>query len=211
MADIRERIPGWLDAVKVERENHESAFAYPFDMIAGFPVRHMSLLDMSQLLAMGCPFVFSLPTEDEFIVYEEVRNEAALVVAFLHTGFRSRPGRLNAWRNRRIQRAVLKVRPAFLHAELRAYQERTLMDKIGSSGKPEAISSWASVVGYIDLVASEYGWSKDAIMQMPFRQLIQFCRRILKRLNDKLPMPSISDTAIAEYTRKLNQKTNEQL
>lgn len=208
MADYREQIPGWLDAVAVERYEHDAAFSNPVDVIAGFPVRHMSLLDATQLVAMGCPLVGSMPDEDLFLTSKELHQQAAVMIAFLHPDFRRNRGIIQRIKNRRRIRAALKVRPASLFDELSAYNERTFMDGLGGNGRKELISQWSTVTDYIDLIASQYGWGREEIISMPFRQLIQFCRRIVKRTNPDAPIPSLGDQCIAAHTRKLNAAQN---
>lgn len=211
MADVREQIPGWRDALRRERDAHDSAFAFPVDTIAGFTVRHMSLLDMAQLVEMGCPFVVSVPSETDFFTDKKLRESAAVMVAFMCEGFDRRASFIGRIRNRLTIRSILKLRTGFLYDELVSYHERTFMDQIGGSGKPDPISKWSSTVDYIDLIASEYGWSADAILNMPYRHLIQYCRRILKRVNPDFSVPSISDELVAKRNRELNRKRREQL
>lgn len=104
--------------------------------------------------------------------------------------------------------------------EISDYLEAAFLD-VNSSGGGESNGkhkkqyySWISV--YIDLLASQYGWTRHYIMELPLTEIMQYSRLIEERLSGENKPPFInkfSDLAqkklndyLAEYAKETNQK-----
>lgn len=201
MGDFRANIPGWLDAVKSEAQAHEMAFAAPHDVVAGYPVRHLSLVDLCRLAQLESPFVSDeWPSFASFRLRPALREAAAELIAYQHTEYS--PNR--RWLNRRRVHAIRSMGAVDLYGEIVGYFERTFTDQLPTAGKgrPSPISHWSGIVGYVDLLGSEYGWTADTVMHMPYRQLIQIVRKVVKRKDPKAPISSQAEQVQARYLRE---------
>ncbi len=204
MADFRVNIPGWLDAVNEERELHDDAFALPHDEIAGVPVRHASLVDITRLARMGNAIASGrFPSFVEFAALPDVQRDAYDFLAYMHV----RPSRspmVNMYRRFRYGR-IPKDR---LWTGIVEYLNRTYIDELGvaEDRKPNLINRWSSLVDYVDLIAKDYGWTADYVLNMPYRQAIQCARRIIARNDPKCPITSQSDRVLARYLQSKNAR-----
>lgn len=204
MADFRVNIPGWLDAVTQERELHDDAFALPHDDIAGVPVRHATLIDITRLSRMGNAMtVGKFPSLAEFELLPNVKRDAYNFLAYLHAA-PSRRAAVNAYRRYRYSR----IPKATLWAGIVEYLNRTYIDELGvaEDRKPNPINRWSSLVDYVDLIARDYGWTAEYVLNMPYRQLIQCARRAIKRNDPKCPITSQSDRVLARYLQSKNSR-----
>lgn len=204
MRDFREKIPGWLDAVREERQCHDMAFAAPHDMVCGQPVRHMSLVDICRMTQIDSPFFGNkFPQVLLFRLSPEVRRAAGELVAYQHIDYAPR----RRFRFSHVRRKVERMPPDHLAAEVSGYISRTFWDTVNQTGHPRKNAShWSGIVDYVDLVGEEYGWTVDHTMNMPYRQLIQLVRRILYRRDPRQSPPSAADAKIAAYTRSKRRK-----
>jgi len=71
--------------------------------------------------------------------------------------------------------------------------------------------TYAWIVPYIDLVSSQYGWTDDYILSLPFARILQYCRCIESRLaagsGTNLSQPNkLSDIVTTEILDLLNNK-----
>lgn len=204
MADFRETIPGWKEAVKAEKEAHELAFVYPHDNIAGVAVRHATLADLFILEKIGNRFACgNFPSWHEFSLIPECRYQAYELLCFL-----SLDQSKNAFVNflRRLRYRFLPKEE--LYVGLSRYFLDTYMDHMATpvnSRKP-VISYWADCVAYIDLLALEYGWSECEIMAMPYRKIIQIVRKISNRKNPDVPLASKADKVATAWLFEQDQK-----
>lgn len=203
MADVRHSIPGWFEAVNRDADNHDGAFAYPCDMIAGVKVRHLTLIDLVRLSMIGCPFLGQHPDKIEFLTTPKIRKRTLLSIVYLETKYHQEHGLRNLIRYWRLTRK----NPSLIFDETTAYFDRTFADKIAISEKQskDVRSLWCGCVNIIDVLGVEYGWSAAETLNTPYRQLIQIIRRIQKRNNPKLPIHCAADDVVAEYLRKMNE------
>lgn len=208
MKDVRYSIPGWIDAVAADHENHDLAYVLPHDSIAGVRVRHMTFLDLLRLCAMEFPFLQNPPSEAEFMADAEMQQSAVIAIAYLSVGYREDRRMRNLiriWRVGRIDKAKL-------YACLVAYMGRTFYDDSGarSGAQSDPRSLWSAAADVVDLFGSEYGWTADYSLSLPYRQAIQSCRRIIRRLNPKAHIHTKGDDVIYEHLEKLNSGSKSQ-
>lgn len=201
MADVRASIPGWLDAVRSEAAQHDDSFANPHDDICGIPIRHLSLVDMARLRKMGNRlFSGKFPSYVEFCALPGIKKDAVAFLVYQHV----KPSTSTAvcmYRRFRYNRLDM----GSVYAEVVALLNATYLDSIGTTGGTgTGISSWAGAVDYIDLLATEYGWRANDILNMPYRQLIQCVRRISKRKDPKFPISSSADRVSSRWLESQN-------
>lgn len=66
------------------------------------------------------------------------------------------------------------------HFEVRSYLERAWrFIPAGEKSKSESYYVWCASL--VDLIASEYGWNEETILETPFVRLFQYIHRILSR------------------------------
>ena len=201
MADFRASIPGWLDALKLEAEQHNDSFVNPHDDICGVPIRHLSLVDIARLSRMGNRlFSGNFPSFVEFCALPTIKADAVAFLVYQHVKPSANPLRC-MYRRFKYNRLDMGE----VYAEMVALLNATYMDSLGTTGGgTSAVSLWAGMVDYIDLLATEYGWSGDYILNMPYRQLIQCVRRISKRKDPKAIISSTSDRVSSRWLAEQN-------
>ena len=199
MADFRQQIPGWLDAVIRERDEMDMAYAAPHDEVCGIPVRHVTLLDICRYQQMAIRVFPTLLPVDEFILNRDYRYEAALMIAYQHRDFS--PSRR---RNRRIIKQVGKLLPSRLHRGLCEFNERTFGEVAGGSkpdGRTFPVYHWSALTDYVHLLGKEYGWTDEHILNMPYRRIMQLAKRIRKANDKRAIIPSRADAIVANYLK----------
>ena len=206
MADYRASIPGWLDAIHAEADKHDSAFAWPHDDICGVPIRHFTLMDFARLSQMGNAFCAEqFPSWEDFTVRPSVRLDAYNLLCYMHV-----KSSCNVWRNTWRRWRYSKIDDTDLYVEIARYFSDTYIDSLGAAEDKTRtpVNFWSSMVDYIDLLAKDYGWTADYMLNMPYRQLIQFVRKTVKRTNPKYPVSSVADRVIARHMMAEMEKSN---
>lgn len=208
MKDVRHSIPGWIEAVALDYENHDLAYILPCDRIAGVTVRHMAFRDLLRLSAIGCPLLRNFPDRDEFLADKQLQHVAVIAVAYLRVGYAENRRLRNLWAIWRIGR----IDRGKLYDGLRGYMERTFFNE--SSGGNGAVgdirSYWSVATDIVDLFGREYGWTAEQSLTLPYRQAVQSCRRIIRRHNPKAHIHTKSDEVVYAYLEKLNSGAGEQ-
>lgn len=91
-----------------------------------------------------------------------------------------------------------------VHQEINQYLARAMrfMPEFGRS-QGEVYSVWSGAL--VDLIASEYGWTEDAIIDLPFVRLFQYAHRIFSRHDPNYKqMDPESAKLRVEFLKKLN-------
>lgn len=210
MVNFKASIPGWLDAVKLEAEQHDDSFVNPHDDICGVPIRHLSLVDIARLSRMGNRlFSGKFPSFIEFCAFPKIKEDAVKFLVYQHwkplnSGYRRFIPMVIICMYRRYKYNRLDIADVFL--ETVALIDVTYLDSLGASaGAAGGESLWAGVVGYIDLIASEYGWTDQYIINMPYRRLIQLVRRINNRKDPDFIVRPASDRIVARHNAEKNR------
>lgn len=101
-------------------------------------------------------------------------------------------------------RSIAKLPTADVFAGISAYLEDAFFDIESSSGSNRApISSWEASV--IDSLASEYGWTREAIMDLPVAEISQYLRLIEHRRGGSVVNP-LSDGVKMAWLEQLNSR-----
>ncbi len=190
-------IPGYVAARNREDANRELAFFPMPPPILGVPVRHLNA--RHHMLLVGCRnrfLVGGMPTPED----------VAMFLWFLSPEYSTQPGARELWVNKHVR--SLDFRAAVL--AIVEHLERVFQDCPPQSDKgPQQKAYTAGVAGTIDILAQEYGWSDEEILEMPLARIFQYFRRIASRKIDRFVMFNPSDRLIGEYLcRRMQPATN---
>lgn len=84
------------------------------------------------------------------------------------------------------------------------YLDMSFMDIPPSDGE-QGIPYWSATASLVDRFATEYGWTMNEIINMPYKIIWQLMRIIVRRQETKLPLGNKeSDKVSGEYHIKLN-------
>jgi len=207
MGDFRASIPGWLDAVNLESLEHDNAYIFPHDGIAGVAVRHLTLVDIYRMQHPDADnelFKDRFPTFIEFSTRQKVFDDTVNFLWYQSLEYDAK----SLIKKMLFRRKIQKIDFSTLYSELREFIARTYMDAIGSSGRMREIniSYWSDMTGFIDLMGIEYGWTREETLDTPYRQLIQIVRKIMKRKDPKKPIGSISDDIATRHMLELDKQ-----
>jgi hypothetical protein len=188
-----ESIPGYAEALARERELRELVFAEACAPIAGVEVTPLTLRKLAYLRIAGNRFVTgSGPVT------------AAHAVLFLWVASRAFvPFDLVA-RNKFINSAS-RLPASDVYDGIRAYLADAFFDVDGSDGdgSPPIASFEASV---IDTIASAYGWTREAILDLSLPEVSQYLRLIDRRRGGVVTNPT-SDRVKMKWLESMNNPT----
>lgn len=180
-------IPGYREAREREQANRDLAFLdFPIPL-CGVIVRQFNLKHLVLLGNLGNAFVSraELPT-------------AVDIAQFLWVV--STEYSLDDKARDKFVKKLRKLKYGACLAEINAYLAQAFQDAppaAGDSGKLYT-SSCASLV---ELIAHEYKWDDETIMQKPIARLFQYVRLIKVRYNPKALLFNKSDALISENLR----------
>lgn len=196
MSELFQQIPG-LEAV-VEREaavRNQSFLDDLPEVICGIEVKPLTLRMVLLLECIGSPFIGG------GIVQPHDIGAFLIVVAGNPKGFRR-------WR---LLRRVGKMNANHAVVEIESYVSESFMDRPGSSGSSGA-SYYSNAAAFVDLFASEYGWSTERVLNAPLKQLFQCLKATAKRHNPKaILFNKLSGKVICRHLEKVtaeNQSRN---
>lgn len=172
-------IPNFQAALDWERDHREMAFLGVVAPICGVPVQPLSLRRLGFLLQGKSAFFFN-----------GVLDEVAVAQFLWLVSDRFKPGDLDA---RAIFIASETTIGALLELDaageaIREYLDAAFNDAPAAqagpaSGDDEPITCFAASL--VHVIASEYGWSLDAILDAPLASLYQLMRKIALEYNPK--------------------------
>lgn len=179
-------IPGYAEAVNAEQANRELAFLPTPPPICGVPVRHLNARHHILLAGCGNRFVCGggRPSEADalfllWVISPEYSMDRSKRDAWM-------AGRLKEWDFYQVASEIFK------------YLERVWQDWPRADGVQRK-GYTASVAGLVDVLASEYGWSDEAILELPLARVFQYVRRIIMRHNPKAIMFNQSDRLLTDH------------
>lgn len=201
-------IPGYGAAVRRENEIRDRAFLPLTEIVCGleclpFTPRHFLILDQA-----NSPFIkrtVELPTYDDILAFFWV----------ISPQFRIGRSTWNLtrrfFRQRKIHKVISKRDAAQSLREINEYLNDAWQDQPPSVGSPR-VPTVSYLVGYVDFIASEYGWTADIILALPFKQLFGYIKRINERQaaekGARVPRFNPSDRWKGDFLRKLNEQRN---
>lgn len=191
-------IPGLAEAIARETELRNQAFLDIPQELCGIPVLPLTLRRLLLLEEIGSPFVGGSTRAPR-------PRDVVNFLWALSPYFSTRPGDL-----RRFSKRCRKLNPARIVLAIDGYVCDALQDRPPSTSGPTAPSYESFAAGYVDVIASEYGWSEDAILDCPVARLFQYLKRILRRKDPKAPRFNPSDQVKADYLNELNAEAQQQ-
>lgn len=187
----------YLAAIEEEGQCRDFAFLGLNHEILGVPLVPMTLRQLIALLAMNSPFLVGTPISE---------GDVAAFLWFLNPDFK-RPGtRGAAVKRQAFVKRIARLPYRDVVKGIHDYLDTTFMDSppsSGSAGKPPiaSVAAWL-----IDVFGSEYGWSRDTVLDSPMAQLYQSLREIKVRHNPKtIPFNRKSDKIHALHVVALQE------
>lgn len=189
------QIPGFAEAANTEQANRELAFLPMPPPISGVAVRHMN--PRHHILLAGCG--------NRFICGgRPLSEDVAMFLWFLSPDYSTEPGRREVFIAEKVRQLDFTSVVIDIHVYLaRVYQD---WPQSNDAGRKEYT---APVAALVDWLASEYGWSDEAILEMPLARIFQYTRRIILRHNPRAVMFNASDRKVSEFLQKLNSRGSE--
>lgn len=178
-------IPGYAEAVKVEQANRDLAYLKDCPPICGIPVRHMNARHWILLAGCGNKFI----TGGRPLV-EDVTG----FFWFLSPKYSVNTSDRDIFIAALVHHIVLMDAPAAIYA----YLDRTFQDCPQGAGEGGKYYT-APVASTVDLLAREYGWTDEHILEMPLARLFQQLRRIEMRYDRKKPQFNRSEKLVSEW------------
>lgn len=182
-----DQIPGFKEAVNREQVNRELAFLPAPMPILGVPIRHFNARHHMLLAGCGNRFICGgIPRPED----------VAMFLWFLSPDYRTEPGYREPFVEKKIK--DLDYREAVL--AILKYLDAVFQDW-GSGGGGNEKQFTAPIAAFIDVLAFEYGWTDEAILEMPLARVFQFLRRIQMRKNPRALLFNRSERLVGEYLR----------
>jgi hypothetical protein len=184
-------VPGYRQAVEDETATREAAFLGVTELVCGVEVLPFSPLHFSMLECARSPFVKGgVPSP----------ADVAIFLWAVSPGYAPRA---------KIRRWLFARRVAGLDylnslSEIQSYIQDAFGDAPGvkmSGFKPSYYSGTAAM---IDLIASQYGWSEEQIIRIPFKRIFQYARCIRERTSDNPIFFNRSDAVIGRWQEEQN-------
>lgn len=204
-------IPGLREAIERETQKREFDFLGAPELLCGIEVMPLSIRRLLRLQAVGSPFLYTAATDvDPSDVamffwslspnYERammIRQSCELVsmslgsFAFDHI-------------RQRFVRRLRKLKLDESSAACRQFVADAFEDAPGSSGV-DGPTYYGWPAGYVGLLATEYGWTEDEILDLPLRRLWQHVRRLTLRHDGSATLFNPSDKVRGAWLREQNQ------
>lgn len=181
-------IPGFAEAANAEQVNRELAFLPMPPPICGVPVRHMNA--RHHIIISGCG--------NRFLCGGRIQAEdVAFFLWVLSPQYTTEPGFREAF----IAETVRPLDFSAVVKDINAYLDRVFQDWPASDGVERKLYT-APVASLVDHLASEYGWSDEAILEMPLARIFQYMRRITLRHNPRALMFNPSESVLGRYMQE---------
>jgi hypothetical protein len=197
---LLDQIPGYREAVEAAEMEEESLrdFAYTGwpESICGAEVKQFTPRHFLLLCSIKSPFLCGGDPSPE---------DVGLFLWVVSPEFK--PFDLEA--RARFLESIITLPYAESVQEIRAYIDRARFDRpSGGSGSTAVASFFASLV---HVFASEYGWSRDQVLDSPMAALYQELRMIIRDHDPRRPFPNrISDavkqSVINKHLKALKKK-----
>jgi len=181
-------IPGYVEACQKQDAIRDAAFLDAPLTLCGLPVRLMTARHLAILTHCGNGFVTAGEIKPEHIPQ---------LLWVLSPKFECG----NAKRMADVSIAISNLPFAKCVREIEAYLDDMFLDSPPSEGKPgESYNSWLASI--VDLLAREYGWRQDEILNLPLPCVFQYVRIIRVRNGDDGPQFNrLTDKVKADFLK----------
>lgn len=190
MRSLFEQIPGLREAVEREQFQRVAAFLPLPEFIGPVRVSPLTLNHLNHLEAIGSPFVHG-GTPGPLDVAR------LLWILSPHFG----KNRLCRWW---FMRRLGRLQYGELLTAIDSYFEEAFVESPGGAAAhgPQYLALSAAVV---DLIASEYGWSDQDILNLPLKRLFAYYRAASRRHDPHTPLFNPSDKLRGQWLEKMEQ------
>ena len=186
-------IPGYAEAVEREQACRDLAFVGYDVPLCGRPARQFTIRHWLLLLHCDNAFVTGAVIEPA---------DVAMFLWFVSPQFSLDA----AERAKFIKEVSTRVEFAASIVEIRAYLDGAFIDAPPHGGAP-AKPYYSSATSLIAMIAGEYGWDDEAIMDKPLARIFQYAKEIIHRSNPRLPQFNPSDVFISRWLANRNTQT----
>lgn len=183
-------VPGYAEAVEAERTNRDLAFIGLPVPLCGVVVRQLTLRHLLLLEHCGNAFICGGIPEP---------SDVALFLWFLSPDYCLDPKKRDEF-----VRGVARLKMVESVLAIRAFLDGAFMDAPQNLDGGKAYFSTAA--GLVSMLAREFGWDDEAILEKPVARLFQYQKAILHRYRPDLPLFNPSDALISRWLAKRNEE-----
>lgn len=185
-------VPGYLEAIERENAIRNAAYLDLPECISDIEVNPLTARLWVALEGIGSPFaVGGIPTP------EEVARFLWCVSTDYVAGCKEARESFK-WRIRNVSFALTRF-------SIQKYIRDAFQDAPPGS-EDRRVPYAGSTSGLVDLLASEYGWDEQSILDLPLKRAFQYARRIQRRHDPKCILFNPSDQVTADWLKTLNEK-----
>lgn len=183
-------------AAAVERESQlrEAVFLGLPETVGGYELRPLTTLDYTTMHLVRSPFIVggTISKADiwQFLWFQSVKFSPTSIIR----------RRLFMWK------IILNNRQLELLTGVRGFISETLFDLPGNGKSSKAFYSFIASV--VDLLASEYGWTRDSIIKIPLKEIAQYLKAIRLRKDSKAILFNPSDPLYLKAMRQRMEAVN---
>lgn len=186
MGSIVDIIPGYREAIRFESNLRIASFLGNTELLGGFKVYSLTPRLFSVLVAMESPLLVGGDVKLEnifsFIWVIKVKEENESPAEFFEK-----------LKQTDLEQVVIDVED---------YLKYSFVDSIKGNGSVDA-PLVCPIASYVDILASEYGWGEQEILDIPYRRIIQYIRSITLRKTDGMSVVNeISGKCRIDFLRK---------
>lgn len=171
-----------------ERFGRSAAFLDLPENLCGLPVMPLSIRHVVTLDLIESPFVCGgrIPSADDIVNFLWLLNPRFEKSALAKRWF-------YLWRCRKLDyKTSVEAICAFVRD---AFQDSI------ADGK-SSVQYYSTAAGIIDILASEYGWTEAAILDLPVKRALQYVNAATQRRNPKAALFNPSDSIKARWIRQ---------
>lgn len=167
----RTAIPGLAEAVAQETRRRVDSFTPAPSTVCGVTLEPLTPNKLAVLESINCPILGGV----EFPEPEDI----AVFLWFCSDEFT-----VNDRKRERFTRRIARIDYYEALTGIQNWLADQFEDAPPSSGR-ESVSYVSWIAALVDAIASEYGWSEEDILNIPFKRLTQYIRAIQLRNNPK--------------------------
>jgi len=188
-------VPGYADALNHETQNRELAFLPTPPPILGIPIRHMSA--RHHILLTGCRNLFIVGGFPSYI-------DAAQLLWFLSPDYCTAPGARELF----VATHVAKKDLNELLSACSLYVSIVWQDAPSGGRETWEKKYVADMASLVDILAREFHWTDEHILELPLARVFQYLRLIRKRSDKNALMFNPSDKVLGDHLSRLNNPAN---
>ncbi|MDB6026301.1 MAG: hypothetical protein JWM68_2524 [Verrucomicrobiales bacterium] len=189
---LTDEIPGFREAANEEQFIRSAAFLPVTESICGIEVLPLTLAHFTMLEIARNPFV---------VGGNPVPEDIASFLWAVSPRYKPNAPFRRWW----FVADLRDLDAEKVTAGIEAYMEDAFLDSPGGGKSDDALPTSSYAASLVDIIASEYCWSRSDILKMPFKEVFQYIKRMQKRANPKAPLfNKKSDKVKSEFLQARN-------